>query len=417
NKEISNNVLKGKGVYYTNEEERAVLSAHKAIDNLGWCVISELGVKEAMSTATMLRRILFFIYLGFVLLSIGLGNFLSRRLTRPIEILKKKFEMYSSGEKYCGPEVRSRDELEELSKAFDEMVLKIEKIQKKLWKSEKKKQKELEKEVDKKTKELRKKVEELEKIERAMRNMMDDMAEANEKLKALDKAKSEFLNIVSHELKTPLTSVIAYMDILEGLIKNPDEEKRGCIDAIKRNSRNLKNLIGNILEIARMESGKFELIIQENDVGLIVEEVLKDIRSLSDKKGLKLVNKVGNIGKIRVDGERFREVITNLVSNAIKFTEKGSVTVFGERLGNKAYFEVRDTGVGIPKDKIGNLFEKFYQVDASVSRKFNGTGLGLAITKKIVEAHGGKITVESEVGKGTIFKFYIPIKKSERRLK
>ena len=126
---------------------------------------------------------------------------------------------------------------------------------------------------------------------------------------------------------------------------------------------------------------------------------------------MKIITKIGRIPKVNVDEMRIKEVITNLLSNAIKFTEKGSITIEAKREGDCVLVKVTDTGIGIPKDKIKNLFKKFYQVDSSLSRRYGGTGLGLSITKQIVEAHGGKIGVESEVGKGSTFWFTIPINK------
>jgi len=266
------------------------------------------------------------------------------------------------------------------------------------------------KEVTKRTKELDFKIEDLKSTKRALMNMMEDTDKANEKLKKLDKSKSEFLNIVSHELKTPLTAIIAYLDVLADARKNPNPEEVESLEAIARNSRSLKRLIGNILEIARMESGKFELIKQKTNIKETVIETLKDIKSIADKKGIKLVNNLGEIPTMMLDAERFREIIINLTGNAIKFTEKGSITISGEVKDKFVEFQIADTGVGIPENHIKELFNKFYQVDASISRKYGGTGLGLAITKKIIEAHGGKIEVSSIQGKGTTFKFLLPIK-------
>jgi len=268
----------------------------------------------------------------------------------------------------------------------------------------------LEKEVLRRTKELNQKVDDLSSTKKALLNMMEDEDKANEELKKLDKSKSEFLNIISHELKTPLTAIIAYLDVLADARKNPTPEEAESLEAIARNSRSLKRLIGNILEIARMESGKFELTKQKADINPIVEETLNDIKSIADKKKLKLINRVKGVPEIEVDVERFREIIINLVGNAIKFTDKGSVTVSATPKEDFVEFRIQDTGVGIPESHLNELFEKFYQVDASISRKYGGTGLGLAITKKIIEAHGGKIVVKSVEGKGTTFIINLPIK-------
>ncbi|RLE42333.1 hypothetical protein DRJ16_04970, partial [Candidatus Woesearchaeota archaeon] len=255
--------------------------------------------------------------------------------------------------------------------------------------------------------------------ETAMLNIVDDLArlnrklaEANRELKQLDKAKSNFLNLVSHELKTPLTAIFAHLGVLE------DIRNTSCassLNAIKRNSRQLKNLIDNILEIARMEAGKFELVMSYFDLKSLIENVIKDISILSERKKLKLFAEVGDLPQIYSDQLRVKEILINLIGNAIKFTDKGHIKVKAKKEGKFIKIEVQDTGVGIPKDKIGDLFKKFYQVDSSLSRKYGGTGLGLSISKQLTEALGGSIGVTSQPGKGSLFYFTLPISSTNKK--
>ncbi|HYD02663.1 MAG TPA: HAMP domain-containing sensor histidine kinase, partial [Alphaproteobacteria bacterium] len=239
------------------------------------------------------------------------------------------------------------------------------------------------------------------------------LRETNKHLQDLDKAKIDFLNIASHELKTPLTAISAYIEILDDYKGKFSKEQLHGLDAIKRNSNQLKTIISNILEISRLDSGRFELNITEMDVEEKISLLIGNLKILSDNKKIKLKYTCSGVKKITTDVMRFEEILNNLVGNAIKFTEKGSVTVKTESGKNEEkgfiVVSVIDTGIGIPKDKINSLFQNFYQVDATVSRKYGGTGLGLSITKKMIELQGGKISVTSIENKGTTFRFTLPI--------
>ncbi|MEM4267361.1 MAG: ATP-binding protein [Candidatus Woesearchaeota archaeon] len=266
--------------------------------------------------------------------------------------------------------------------------------------------------------ELEKSINSLLRMKTAMLNILEDLKEANENLKELDKAKSNFLNIVSHELKTPLTAMLAHMEVLQDMKSNLTEQQLLSFDAIKRNSDQLRMLIENILEISRIEAGKFELNITKVDIKGLIKDVVGNLGVLATRKNITLNAKIDDIPAIEADETRLKEILNNLINNAVKFTEKGGVTVFARKEGDKIRIDVSDTGIGIPKEKMQYLFTKFFQVDASLGRKYGGTGLGLSITKQLVELQGGKITVQSEEGKGTTFSFTLPItQKSNKSVK
>jgi len=358
------------------------------------------------------------VFAVLLIASIFVSYLISRSITRPILLLKNAAEKIGKGDFDVRVKLHSRDELEELAESINKMASDLKTYKRKLIEEEERREKILEREVRKKTRELKRKLKEAEEARKATMNILEDLDEANKKLieknrelRELDKAKSNFLNIVSHELKTPLTAISAHLDVLDDMKSNFTEEELRSLDAIKRNKDQLKMLINNILELARIEAKRFELSKTKVDLKELIDEVISEVRILAEKKGLKIITKIGRIPKVNVDEMRIKEVITNLLSNAIKFTEKGSITIEAKREGNHVLVKVTDTGIGIPKEKIKNLFKKFYQVDSSLSRRYGGTGLGLSITKQIVEAHGGKIGVESEVGKGSTFWFTIPINK------
>jgi len=233
-----------------------------------------------------------------------------------------------------------------------------------------------------------------------------------ERMKEMDIAKTNFLNMVSHELKTPITAIFAHLDVIGDMKANLNEQELKSIVAIKRNSNNLRMLIENILEISRVETGRFELVIEKINLKDIIENVINDMNILAEQKGLKVVSKVNSVPIIKADSLRIKEVLTNLINNAIKFTEKGSITLTADRQGKSVLVSIKDTGIGIPEDKIKDLFKKFYQINPEESRKLGGTGLGLSISKQIIEMHNGKMNVESILGKGSTFSFTLPIKQN-----
>jgi len=372
---------------YNNNNNQKVISGHSFIMDQEWCIIGEMIEENELTELNKEIGELWLFTIGLLISLIIIGVIFYSLLTRTLrsEINKKT------------------KEIQKINKGLEKIVNQRTKELKELNKG-------LEKEVNQRTKELNNKIIDLGNNRKALLNIMEDIHKANDDLKKLDKAKSEFLNIVSHELKTPLTAMMAYIDILDDSGEHLTEEEKQSLSVIKRNANNLKMLIGNILEIARMDAGKFELTKEKIDLKEIIETSLEDIKILAEQKNLKLITKIGNVGRVNVDPERIKEIINNLVSNAIKFTEKGSITVDVTKKEENVKISVEDTGVGIPEEHLKDLFKAFYQVDASISRKYGGTGLGLAITKKIAEAHGGKIEVTSIKGKGTKFTITLPIK-------
>lgn len=231
-----------------------------------------------------------------------------------------------------------------------------------------------------------------------------------EQLKELDTAKTDFLNTVSHELKTPLTAIYANLELLEEIKDKLSEKNINNLNAVRRNSNQLKFLVDNILEIARIQSNKFELNISEIDLGDCIESIENDLRVLSDKKNIKLIIEIEKSIKMKTDEIRLKEILTNLIDNSIKFTEKGYVKVKASKQSGGVLVEVIDTGIGIEKDKQSKIFDKFYQIHSPSKSEIRGTGLGLSITKQMVELLGGKINFKSGLGKGSDFYFKLPNK-------
>lgn len=239
------------------------------------------------------------------------------------------------------------------------------------------------------------------------------LEQAYEELKTLDKVKDEFISNVSHELKTPLISIKGYGELLyDEKLGVLSEEQKKSLDAIIRNSDRLTRLINSILFITKLQAGKIDFQFSPLEVNEVVNNCIDDFKRMLDTKNIALEKEINGISRIMADKDRFIEVISNLLDNAIKFThEGGKILIKAWNEENKVHITVKDNGIGIPEDIIPKLFSRFYQVDASPVRKYGGTGLGLYITKNIVEAFNGEIWIESEVGKGTTVHLLLPAEK------
>jgi len=245
---------------------------------------------------------------------------------------------------------------------------------------------------------------------------------ANRELRELDKLKSSFLANMSHELRTPMNSIIGYTDlILDGVDGPINDEQQKSLLKITNNARHLLQLINDILDMSKIESGKVELDPRETDVATLIASAVSVFEPAIRKKKLSVTYAFAdNLPSVYADEEKARQILSNLLSNAIKFTNRGGLTIHARPsphgyLPGKPplYVEicVEDTGIGIHKEDIGKLFDKFSQVDISTIRQYEGTGLGLSIARGLVVLHKGIIWAESEYGKGTKLHFTLPTRK------
>lgn len=226
----------------------------------------------------------------------------------------------------------------------------------------------------------------------------------------LERMKSEFVSMVSHELRTPLASIHGSLGLLaSGLLGNTTEKGQRMLDIAVSNTDRLMRLINDILDLEKFDYGKVELKRRACNTGELIEEAVAEMRVMAQKHEIDL-SFTGSDAQIFADADRMVQCLTNLLSNAIKFSNPGGVVnVSARALGQELRFEVSDQGRGIPANMQESIFERFHQVDASDSRRKGGTGLGLAICRTIVQQHGGKIWVESVVGKGSTFFFTVPL--------
>ena len=234
----------------------------------------------------------------------------------------------------------------------------------------------------------------------------------NDRLALASRAKSEFLANMSHELRTPLNAILGFTEImLDELYGEVPPTLREPLVDIQTNGRHLLRLINDVLDLSKIEAGRLELGVGEYSVQEIVEVVHASLKSLALEKGLAFTAGVApDIPPAWGDGRRITQCLMNLAGNALKFTRQGRVDIDVRLDSEWLVYRVSDTGIGIPKDEVENIFAEFRQVDTTITREYGGTGLGLSITKRLVELHGGRIGVESELGKGSRFFFTVPLR-------
>lgn len=239
----------------------------------------------------------------------------------------------------------------------------------------------------------------------------EDLKAANKKLKELDVAKSEFMSIASHQLRTPLTGIMGYLSmIVEGDFGAPNPEQAPVLKDILDATKRLIRMVNIFLNATRIEAGRFVLNYSKVPFHEAVEAIYKELKPTADIKKVGLTYEKTELPTVDVDPDKIKDVILNLIDNAIKYSPQGNVKVWATATPTTVHVFVKDSGVGIPKDEAPNLFNKFTRGSGIARVEPNGSGLGLFIAKKIVEEHGGRIWAESEgEGKGSTFQFEIPI--------
>jgi signal transduction histidine kinase len=238
----------------------------------------------------------------------------------------------------------------------------------------------------------------------------------SQQLELASQHKSQFLANMSHELRTPLNAILGYTELMhDGLYGELPAKAGDVLERVQKNGTHLLGLINAVLDLSKIEAGQLTLSIEDYSMKDVVQSVVSATESLATAKGLPLrVELSDKLPMGRGDERRIVQVVLNLVGNAIKFTDRGEVRVVATAANGKLSVAVADTGPGIPKTEQDKVFQEFHQVDSSNTKTKGGTGLGLAIAKRIIELHGGRIWVDSEVGKGSTFQFELPVNAEQR---
>ncbi|MCL4476615.1 MAG: ATP-binding protein [Nitrospirae bacterium] len=365
-----------------------------------------------------------------LLLALAIAYVLSVAVSKPVEAIKRHSEQFASGnlqvpeERYSG----SISEVSGLNQSFFKMAEELNELYRGL-----------ENKVQERTRELEDANEELQVMNEELESQQKELSEANVRLAEVSRAKSDFLANMSHELRTPLNSIIGFSEILQdGLYGNLNEKQKEYVDDILGSGKHLLNLINDILDLSKVESGKMELELSRFLLRDALDTSMTMLKEKAIKHSINLSLEIQPAADLEIEaGERkFKQIMFNLLSNAVKFTpDGGSVRVAARRVqssefkvqsykdentepgtlnverdGDFVEISVADTGIGIKPEDIPKLFKEFAQLESPYTKQSEGAGLGLALTKRLVELHGGKIRVESEFGKGSTFTFTLPVK-------
>ena len=371
---------------------KPVLATYAPVPELGWAVILEEPIDAALANVETLKRsALVFLAIG-LFVGAAVIAWVSGRMTGPIRDLHEGAKIIGSGNLDYRVNIETGDEIEWLGEEFNKMAGEL-----KVFYAT------LEQKVKDKTHELEKTNSQLE--------------QANRSLVNASKAKDEFLNIMSHELRTPLNVISGYAQILkDGVLGRIQPEQDHGLRTILVQSKELLRMINEVLQVGSLEGGNVSAKFA--DVNL--RDFFADIRSTYEvlpQKGIPLYwNIPDKLPMVNTDGEKLKHILQNLINNAIKFTEEGSVTISARHVSQAIEFKVKDTGIGMPNETLPSIFQMFRQLDGSGTRSYGGAGVGLYIVKKFVELLNGKIEVESVLDKGSTFTVIIPIHASEEIL-
>ena len=366
---------------YINYKGENVLGSYYWLPLYRWGLVVEQDRDEAYADMITLEKETAVISIIAFFCVVLVAIVISKRMTEPIESLKNGAASLVKGH-FKPISVTSKNEIGELTKIFNQTAEELLEIRKKL-----------------ETK--------IELVNKDLEEKNKKLILANEELKKLDILKSDFLSLVSHELKTPLSAIRTSAEFLEseGTI-GPDIRKE-MLDNVISNVDRLTRLINDILDLSKIEAGKMEFHYEKVNVEEIAKVAFENIRYLAMKNNIAVSMEIPeNLPLVLADRDKIIIVLNNLLSNALKFTHNGGrVLLLAKEEENDIQVRVEDTGIGVDEDKVAKIFDKFYQTDSSSRRKTGGSGLGLTISSGIIKAHGSEICVESETRKGSIFYF------------
>ncbi|MCL2744281.1 MAG: ATP-binding protein, partial [Planctomycetaceae bacterium] len=334
-----------------------------------WTVAITVPMTSVLQSAVTMRNYVIANFVIFALIITLCLYFMTGKITKPIFQLVKSAGQIGHGNFDAEiPQFNQKDEIGTLSDAFRAMV-------------------------------------------RELQRRAEELIGKNERLGRLNEIKDEFLANTSHELRTPINGIIGIVEsMMDGAVGELSDEQKYNLAVVANSGRRLSHLVNDILDFTKLKNREIELQLKSLDLYTVVDIVVMLSKPLIKNKDLVIVNDVGySLPLIKADENRIQQILYNLIGNAVKFTEKGNVTISAEVQGNEVAVHIKDTGIGIEEKSYEKIFESFEQADGSTAREYGGSGLGLSITKKIVELHGGKITVESKIGSGSVFTFTIPV--------
>ena len=362
-----------------NVQGITVFTSHILIPSLDWLVFTEQPIKEIYAAlyASMLRTsAVLLIGLGVALLA---TIFVSRRVVRPLETLRQGVERIRQGDLSARLQLKTGDEIEVLADEFNEMTAHLREAYTGL---------------------------ELKVAERTQA-----LTVANRKLEEGSKHKSQFLANVNHELRTPMSAIIGYGRlVLRATEEQIPQLQRENLQDLLHNAERLLNQIDSLLDFAKIEAGKMEVRLEPVAIDELIHGATATFEPILDGGSVQIVREISpGIPAMNTDREKLRQIILNLLDNAAKFTERGEIKISASQQNGSLKLVVSDTGIGIEKEGLNEIFDEFHQGNLSTTKKYQGTGLGLAIVKRFVSLLSGEVVVESEVGRGSVFTVMLPL--------
>jgi signal transduction histidine kinase len=358
-----------------------VLTAYRRIQQpYGWAVFVEQPTAEAFAPIYQSLFVTGVLLLVALIPALLLSIFFARRMVRPIQTLHVAATQIGAGTWERRIDIRTGDELEELAETFNQMATRLR--------------------------------DSYNNLEQQVAARTHELGEAITQLESASQHKSEFLANMSHELRTPLNAIIGFSEVLlERMFGEINAKQKEYLQDILSSGRHLLSLINDILDISKVEAGRMELQPGPVDLRFVLQNAVSLVRERATRQGISVALDVdAAVGTIEADERRVKQILFNLLSNALKFTPAGGrVTIAAARIDNAVQISVRDTGIGIKSDDQDRIFEEFQQ--AGPGKAVEGTGLGLALARRFVEMHGGRIWVESVVGAGSSFTFTLPLQR------
>jgi signal transduction histidine kinase/CheY-like chemotaxis protein len=380
---------------FPNYKNVMVLGTHEFIQDLQWCVLAEIDMEEALAPLNKISNILFGVLFIVPVLAWLIGTLVSRVVTSSLKELQSGTEIIGRGNLEHEIGIYSEDEIGQLSRAFDKMTKDLKK-------------------TTTSVNLLNREIMERKQAEKALKK-------AKEKAETANASKSQFLANISHELRTPMNSVLGFAGLMKETPMN--ETQKDYVQTISSSGRVLLDIINNILDLSKIETGEVEFENIAFDLKLIAENVIKIIKPRLENSDLKMVFEISDDMPVHFMGDPtcIHQIFLNLLSNATKFTDQGEIKL---SLSEEKSFDVpledisrvkivvKDTGIGISGDKQKTIFDAFIQEDSSTTRQYGGTGLGLTIVKRLVKAMNGEISVLSNKGEGSEFSVVLPLRKN-----
>ncbi|MDR2117304.1 MAG: response regulator [Planctomycetaceae bacterium] len=382
--EAKNSIKKGQSYISNNKDFYTVYMPIQFSEvTTPWSIAVSIPMTKILNNANAVRNYVVIVSLISICVIALLLYLIARNITRPILLLSKTANILGQGKFDIEiPVIDSYDEIGSLSKAFKFMA------------------------------------EEINTLITKLQDHAKALEEKNQYLNKLNELKDEFMANTSHELRTPINGIIGIIEsMIDGATGSLTQEQKYNLALVSNSGKRLSNLVNDILDFTKLKNKEIILQIKPVDLKTIVDTVIVLSKPLIKGKELMLVNAIdGSLPIVDADENRIQQILYNLIGNAIKFTDKGKVSVSAHVVDDLIAVSISDTGIGIPDDKFDSIFESFEQVDGSTAREYGGTGLGLSITKKLVELHGGTINVDSKLGEGSKFTFTVPLSKTTRDL-